>query len=164
MAHKVHEQVHRFNDGVLPSKVCFDKNILYTSIDFLRKWWTATNEGKVIYESAKYIIALSWREREKRRRKKKEIRKLKIELRNENRTESRIIAADTHIYPTRLFIHIYICIRNTLPLGSFDTVSILSLSLSSVKRERDRKTKEGKKPINQPFALRDRNPKLAYFI
>lgn len=32
--------------------------------------WTATNEGKVIYESAKYIIALSWREREKRRGKK----------------------------------------------------------------------------------------------
>lgn len=126
--------------------------------------WTATNEGKVIYESAKYIIALSWREREKRRGKK-QIRKLKIELRNENRTASRIIAADTHIYPTRLFIHTYICIRNTLPLGSFDTVSILSLSLSSVKRERDRKTKEWrKKPINQPFALRDRNPKLAYFI
>lgn len=161
MAHKVHEQVHRFNGGVLPSKVCFDKNILYTSIDFLRKldcnkWRKSNLRKRKIYNR---IIL----KRKREKKGKKQIKKLKIELRNENRT-ARIIAADTHIYPTRLFIHIYICIRNTLPLGSFDTVSILSLSLSSVKRERDRKTKEGKKPINQPFALRDRNPKLAYFI
>lgn len=96
-------QVHRFNDGVLPSKACFDKNILYTSIDLLWKL-DCTKWGKSNLRKRKiYNRIILKRKREKKG--KKQIRKLKIELRNENRTASRIIAADTHIYPTRLFIH-----------------------------------------------------------